>query len=142
MHLTTYNDGSLDKTIFANGTVYFHVPIDEKVILKNLVPCKKDTHSAIRRWCNTFGESVLNHAVFVLPFWLSCKKHGGDWGFSIGDMTVDDVLTNHANDVPSFKQRALPAALSAYHVPAWNSATRPGCSVLWRWIQGAKGNYF
>jgi len=50
--------GSLDKTTFADGTVLFHVPIDEKVVLKNPVPCRKDPHVSIRRWYEAFGESM------------------------------------------------------------------------------------
>jgi len=41
------SDGSLDKTFFADGAVFFHVPVDEKVVLKKTVPCRKDTHVAI-----------------------------------------------------------------------------------------------
>jgi len=67
--------GQLDMTIFADGTVLFHVPVDEKVVLKNPVPCRKDTHAGIRRWHNTFGESLHNLGVHVHLFWLFRKNH-------------------------------------------------------------------
>jgi len=89
-----WSSGQLDMTIFADGTVLFHVPIDEKVVLKNLVPCKKDTHAGIRRWYDTISEYLRNLGVYVHPFWLFRKNHGGDWGFSIGDTMMDDVPTN------------------------------------------------
>jgi len=55
---------------------------------------KTPIDAAIRRWHETFGESVRNHGVFALPFWLFRKNHEGDWDFSIGDTMMDDVPTN------------------------------------------------
>jgi len=47
-------DAAMEKTVCANGTVFFHMPVEEKMVMKNPVPCKKDTHAAIRRWHQTF----------------------------------------------------------------------------------------
>jgi len=43
-------DTGLEKTICADGTIFFHIPIDKKMVMKNPVPCRKDTHVSIRRW--------------------------------------------------------------------------------------------
>jgi len=54
-HLMHYwIDSGLEKTICADGTIFFHIPIAEKMVMKNPVPCKKDTHASIRRWYQTF----------------------------------------------------------------------------------------
>jgi len=93
-NMSYWSGGQLDMTIFADGTVLFHVPIDEKVVLKNPVPCRKDTHAGIHRWHDTFSKHLRNLGVHVHPFWLFRKNHGGDWGFSIGDTMMDDLPTN------------------------------------------------
>jgi len=46
-------DPALEKTICADGNIFFHIPIDKKMVTKNLVPCKKDTmHRSVvgTRW--------------------------------------------------------------------------------------------
>jgi len=43
-------DHGLEKTICGDGTIFFHIPIDEKMVMKDPAPCKKDTHVSIRRW--------------------------------------------------------------------------------------------
>jgi len=40
-------DPGLEKTTCGDGTIFFHVPIDEKMVMKNPVPCKKDTHGGL-----------------------------------------------------------------------------------------------
>jgi len=84
-------DPGLEKTICADGTVFFHVPIDEKLVMKNPIPCKKDTHASIRRWYQTFQETLMQHGVYVHPLWLFRKNHGGEWGFTVGDRPDDDL---------------------------------------------------
>jgi len=86
-------DPGLEKTICADRTIFFHIPIDEKMVMKNPVPCKKDTHAAIRRWYQTFQETLMQYGVYVHPLWLFRKNHGGEWGFTIGDTTNDDLPT-------------------------------------------------
>jgi len=60
-------DPALEKTVCGDGTIFFHIPIDEKMVLKNPVPCRKDTHAAIHRWCQTFQETLMQHGVHVHP---------------------------------------------------------------------------
>jgi len=43
-------DPPMEKTMCADGTIFFHIPIDEKMVMKNPVPCKKDTYASICRW--------------------------------------------------------------------------------------------
>jgi len=86
-------DAAMEKTVLADGTIFFHMPIDEKMVMKNPVPCKKDTHAAIRRWYQTFQETLMQYGVYVHPLWLFRKNHGGEWGFTIGD--------GHDNDIPT-----------------------------------------
>jgi len=86
-------DPGLEKTICADGTIFFHAPIDKKMVMKNPVPCKKDTHAAIRCWYQTFQETLMQYGVYVHPLWLFWKNHGGEWGFTIGDTTNDDLPT-------------------------------------------------
>jgi len=83
----------MEKTVLGDGTIFFHVPIDEKMVMKNPAPCKKDTHAAIRRWYQTFQETLMQHGVYVHPPWLFRKNHGGEWGFTVGDGRDDDVPT-------------------------------------------------
>ena len=87
-------DKDLDKVILADGTCFFYTQVDEKLVLKSPVICKKDNHSSLRRWYETFGETMRGHGVFILPFWLFRKNHGGEWGFTIGDTNNDDVPSN------------------------------------------------
>ena len=87
-------DNGMDKVILADGTLFFFATVDEKTITKNPVRCTKDNHSSLRRWYDTFAENCRNHGLFVLPFWLFRKNHGGDWGFTIGDTRDDDVPTH------------------------------------------------
>jgi len=82
-------DPALEKTICADGTIFFHIPIDEKMVMKNPVPYKKDTYASIRRWYQTFQETFMQYGVCVHPLWLFRKNHGGEWGFSIGDTAGD-----------------------------------------------------
>jgi len=86
-------DPGLEKTICGDGTIFFHIPIDEKMVMKNPVPCKKDTHAAIRRWYQTFQETLMQYGVYVHPLWLFRKNHGDECGFTIGDTTNDDLPT-------------------------------------------------
>jgi len=86
-------DPGLEKTICADGTVFFRVPIDKKMAMKNPAPCKKDTHASMRRWCQTFQETLMQHGVHVHLLWLFRKNHGGEWGFAVGDTTDDDLPT-------------------------------------------------
>jgi len=93
-HLMHYwIDPGLEKTICADGTIFFHIPIDKKMVMKNPVPCKKDTHAAIRHWHQTFQETLMQYGVYVHPLWLFRKNHGGEWGFTVGDTTNDDLPT-------------------------------------------------
>jgi len=93
-HLMHYwIDPGLEKTICADGTIFFHIPIDEKMVMKNPVPCKKDTHALIRRWYQTFQETLMQYGVYVHPPWPFRKNHGDEWGFSVGDGPNDDLLT-------------------------------------------------
>jgi len=69
------------------------MPIDEKMVMKNPVPCRKDAHALIRCWCQTFQETLMQHGVYVHPLWLFRKNHGGEWGFTIGDTRDDDLPT-------------------------------------------------
>jgi len=52
-------DPGLEKTICADGTIFFHIPINKKMVMKNPVPCKKDTHASIQRWYQTFQETLM-----------------------------------------------------------------------------------
>jgi hypothetical protein len=83
----------MEKTVLADGTIFFNGTIDDKLVLKNPIPCMDPTHAGIRRWYDTFGETMRSHGVFVLPFWLFRKNHGREWGFTIGDTSDDDVPT-------------------------------------------------
>jgi len=67
-------DPGLEKTICADGTIFFHVPIDEKLVMKNPIPCRKDTHALIRRWHQTFQETLMQYGVYVHPLWLFRKN--------------------------------------------------------------------
>jgi len=86
-------DAAMEKTVLADSTNFFHIPIDEKIAMKNPAPCKKDTHAAIRRWYQTFQEILMQHGVYVHPLWLFKKNHGGEWGFTIGDGRDNDIPT-------------------------------------------------
>jgi len=86
-------DPALEKTVCADGTIFFHIPIDEKMVMKNPAPCKKDTHAAIRRWYQTFQETLMQHEACVHLLWLLKKNHGGKWGFTIGDSPKNDLPT-------------------------------------------------
>jgi len=86
-------DAAMEKTVLADGAIFFHVPIDEKMAMKNPAPCKKDTHAAIHRWHQTFQETLMQHGVYVHPLWLFRKNHGGKWGFTIGDGRDNDIPT-------------------------------------------------
>jgi len=86
-------DSGPEKTICADGTIFFHIPIDEKMVMKNPVPCKKDTHALICHWYQTFQETLMQHAVYVHPRWLFRKNHDGEWGFAVGDGPNDDLPT-------------------------------------------------
>jgi len=86
-------DTGLEKTICADGMIFFHIPLDEKMVMKNPVPCSKDTHVSIRRWYQTFQETLMQYGVYVHPLWLFRKNHGGEWGFTIGDGPDDDLPT-------------------------------------------------
>ena len=81
----------LEKTICADGTIFFHIPIDEKMVMKNPIPCKKDTHASIHRWYHTFQETLMQYGVYIHPLWLFRKNHGSEWGFSVGDGPDDDL---------------------------------------------------
>jgi len=81
----------MEKTTRADGTIFFHIPIDEKMVMKNPVPCGKDAHASIRRWYQTFQETLMQHGVHVHPLWLFRKNHGGEWGFAVGDGPTDDL---------------------------------------------------
>jgi len=83
----------MEKTVLADSTNFFHIPIDEKIAMKNPAPCKKDTHAAIRRWYQTFQEILMQHGVYVHLLWLFKKNHGGEWGFTIGDGRDNDIPT-------------------------------------------------
>jgi len=83
----------MEKTVFADGAIFFHIPIDEKMAMKNPAPCKNDTHAAIRRWYQTFQETLMQHGVYVHPLRLFRKNHGGEWGFAIGDGRDNDIPT-------------------------------------------------
>jgi len=84
-------DPGLEKTICGDGTIFFHIPIDEKMAMKNPIPCKKDTHASIRPWYQTFQETLMQHGVYVHPLWLFRKNRGSEWGFSVGDGPDDDL---------------------------------------------------
>jgi len=86
-------DAAMEKTVFADGAIFFHIPIDEKMAMKNPAPCKNDTHAAIRRWYQTFQETLMQHGVYVHPLRLFRKNHGGEWGFAIGDGRDNDIPT-------------------------------------------------
>jgi len=45
--LQCWSDSLLDKTIFADGAILFHVSVYEKVVLKTPIPCRKDAHAAM-----------------------------------------------------------------------------------------------
>jgi len=54
-HLMHYwIDPELEKTICADGTIFFHIPIDKKMVMKNPAPCKKDMYASIGHWYQTF----------------------------------------------------------------------------------------
>jgi len=93
-----WSGGQLDMTIFDDGTVLFHVPIDEKVMLtaetQSLAGKTPMLAFVGRAKHNAFSEDLRNLGVHVHPFCLFHKNHGGDWGFSIGDTMMDDVPTN------------------------------------------------
>jgi len=84
-------DPAMEKTICADGTIFFHIPIDEKMVMKNPIPCKKDTYASIRRWYQTFQETLMQYGVYVHPLWLFRRNHGSEWGFSVGDGPDDDL---------------------------------------------------
>jgi len=86
-------DAGLKKTTCVDGTIFFHIPIDKKMVMKNPVPCRKDTHASIRRWYQTFQETLMQYGVYVHPLWLFRKNHGGEWGFTVGDGPNDDLPT-------------------------------------------------
>jgi len=86
-------DAAMEKTVLGDGTIFFHMPVDEKMVMKNPAPCKKDTHAVIRRWCRTFQETLMQHGVCVHPLWPFGKNHSGEWGFAIGDGRDDDIPT-------------------------------------------------
>jgi len=69
-------DPGLEKTICADRTIFFHIPIDEKMVMKYPIPCKKDTHASIRCWYQTFQETLMQYGVYVHPVWLFRKNHG------------------------------------------------------------------
>jgi len=71
-------DAGLEKMVCGDGTVFFHMPVDEKMVMKNPLPCRKDAHAAIRRWCQTFQETLMQCGVCVHPLWLFRKNHGGE----------------------------------------------------------------
>jgi len=71
-------DPPLEKTIGADGTIFFHILIDEKMAMKNPARCRKDTHAAIHRWHQTFQETLMQHGIYVHPLWLFRKNHGGE----------------------------------------------------------------
>jgi len=75
-------DPGLEKMICADGTIFFHVPIDKKLAMKNPIPCRKDTHASIRRWHQTFQETLMQHGVYVHPLWLFRKNHGARLGLA------------------------------------------------------------
>jgi len=83
----------MEKTVLGDSTIFFHAPINEKMVMKNPEPCKKDTHAAIRRWHQTFQETLMQCGVCVHPLWPFGKNHGGEWGFAVGDGRDDDVPT-------------------------------------------------
>jgi len=56
-------DPGLEKTICADGAIFFHMLIDEKMVTKNPVPCKKGTHASICRWYQTFQETLMQYGV-------------------------------------------------------------------------------
>jgi len=84
---------ALEKTICADGTIFFHIPIDEKMVMKNPAPCRKDAHAAIRHWYQTFQETLMQCGAYVHPLLLFRKNHGGECGFTVGDGPNDDLLT-------------------------------------------------
>jgi len=66
-------DPGLEKTTCGDGSFFFHVPIDEKLVMKNSAPCKNDSHAAVRRWCQTFQETMMQHGAYVHPIWLFAR---------------------------------------------------------------------
>jgi len=60
----------LEKTMCGDGSFFLHVPIDEKLVMKNPAPCKKDSHAAVRRWHQTFQETMMQHGACIHPIWL------------------------------------------------------------------------
>jgi len=86
-------DPALEKTVCGNGTIFFHMPIDEKMVMKNPAPCRKDTHASIRHWHQTFQETLMQCGVHLHPLWLFRKNHAGEWGFTSGDTRDDDLPT-------------------------------------------------
>jgi len=70
----------LEKTICADGTIFFHIPIDKNMVMKNPVPCKKDAQAAIRRWYQTFEETLMQH--------LLCAPSAAEFGYAL---LVDDL---------------------------------------------------
>ena len=108
----------MEKTILGDGSIIFHIPIDEKLVMKNVVLCKKDTHAAVQRWCQAFQETMMQCGVYVHPLWLFHKNHGGEWGFKIGDGTNDDVPTA-TYDLYAIFHPDLPTTVAAHYVPKW-----------------------
>jgi len=84
-------DPGLEKMICADETIFFQVPIDEKLVMKNPISCKKDTHASICRWYQTFQETLMQYGVYVHLLWLFRKNNGGEWGFTVGDRPDDDL---------------------------------------------------
>jgi len=84
-------DPAMEMTMCARATIFFHIPIDEKMVMKNPVPCRKDTHASMRRWYQTFQETLMQYGACVHPLWLFRKNHGGKWGFRVGDGPTDDL---------------------------------------------------
>jgi hypothetical protein len=90
--LRYYIDGT-DRLFLKDGTLFLleSEEPNEKAFLKDIIPCRDNSHAGIRRWYNSFVQHCMDHGYYAHPLYCFRKDHGGPWGFTFGASAEDDL---------------------------------------------------
>ena len=78
---------------------------NEKALFKATIACDDDSHVGIRLWYFKFTRACHDYGFYCHPFYAFRTDHGGQRGFTAGDLPTDDL---HISMVGPLERQAGP----------------------------------
>ena len=104
--------GGSERIVLADGTLFLCRDVSYNTLLKlPATKCTDTSHSGLRVWYYTITKQLMDHGVYVHPFWCFRENVGGYWGF---DVATTAGSGQHA-DMPSFMTNPLLHMSTALH---------------------------